>query len=117
MAGKTTAASYTLDLAGRRREYMRVTVDLGDGVRELAVMEPRKRLTAKLDALYASAGEGDGLLDRLYDAVAAVLSNNSQGVEVTAEQAAEALSVGECWAVANSYRRFTAEQIKLLAKN
>ena len=117
MAGKTTAASYTLDPAGRKREYMRVTVDLGQGAVELPIMEPRKRLTAKLDALYASAGDGDGLLDRLYDAAAAVLSNNSKGVEVTSEQASEALSVGECWAVTNAYRRFTAEQIRLLAKN
>ncbi len=102
---------YTLDLTGAGR------VRVGDEEVELDVLGPRRREARAIEQLVElSKGDGGGFVDALYEVAALVLSNNAQGVELTADELAESLSVGDCKGVVAATQQALAEVTQRLGK-
>lgn len=100
---------YEINLTKRRREPMHVTIELEKGTAQvLDVLEPKKRLVDEMDALnelIRSKSEDDKkeLSSALWQFIAHMLSNNTQGIEISVQFAEEEIDVDTCWELYGLY--------------
>lgn len=108
---------YALDLLGSSRVPVSARVLVGGEERELSLLAPRRREARALEQLSeAAASGGRAFVDALYACAALLLSRNSQGVEVSADEAAESLSVADCERLVLAVRHAMDEEAASLGK-
>lgn len=101
---------------------MRVTMQMDGSDLVLDVTEPRKALNDEMDEFLISMKTEDEterereISDRLWTLVAHILSNNTQGVEITEEFARSELSSNQCWDIYTMYCGFVANILAKIEK-
>lgn len=110
-------SGFVLNLAGRERVYMDVTVALPSGKRRLKVLEPTKALSDELDFLLSPRDESVPAVSEYYRVVAMVLSNNDKGEDVPLDEVERGVPLSHCVKLLRSYWEFEIQQLDSLLKN
>lgn len=110
-------SGFVLNLVGRERVYMDVTVSLPSGKKRLKVLEPTKALSDDLDSLLSLGDDKPPAVSEIYRVAAMVLSNNDRGEDVPLDEVERGVPLSHCVKLLRSYWEFEVQQLDSLLKN